>query len=97
MRVGCILYIDEEEKTVFFLGYGDFIGYEIPDENAGGLAEICRVRGQANPKMVLDNGKTVWGCECWWAEEDETRAQLRDAKRDGFKIEIVDIDEFRKG
>lgn len=23
-----------------------------------------------NPRIALDNGETVWGCECWWGAED---------------------------
>jgi hypothetical protein len=23
-----------------------------------------------NPKIVLDGGGVVWGCECWWGEAD---------------------------
>ena len=22
-----------------------------------------------NPKIVLDDGEVVWGCECWWGPE----------------------------
>lgn len=24
-----------------------------------------------NPRLDLDNGSTVWGCECWWMPEEE--------------------------
>lgn len=28
-----------------------------------------------NPKIVLDGGGVVWGCECWWGEAAETTPQ----------------------
>jgi hypothetical protein len=27
-----------------------------------------------NPKIELDSGETIWGCECWWGPEDEFKA-----------------------
>lgn len=36
------------------------------DDRAADLAEhVAR-----NPKIVLDNGDVVWGCECWWGPEE---------------------------
>jgi hypothetical protein len=29
-----------------------------------------------NPKIVLDNGETVWGCECWWGPEDKIKNMI---------------------
>lgn len=23
----------------------------------------------SNPKIILDDGEVVWGCECWWGPE----------------------------
>jgi hypothetical protein len=33
-----------------------------------------------NPKIVLDDGRVVWGCQCWWCREDEFE-QLRGGRR----------------
>ncbi len=38
-----------------------------------------------NPKIVLDNGKVVWGSECWWAPEEQVKRMV------GSKT-IVEID-----
>lgn len=32
-----------------------------------------------NPKIVLDDGEVVWGCECWWGPE-AGYAQFRGAR-----------------
>jgi hypothetical protein len=39
-----------------------------------------------NPKIVLDDGGVVWGCECWWNEADDATPE---AWAKGRRIEIV--------
>ncbi len=53
-RVGAIR--NEDGETVFIYGYGVFEGRK----------ECPGLGGMPNPFIRLDNGKTVWGCECWW-------------------------------
>jgi len=40
-----------------------------------------------NPRIRLDSGKIVWGCECWWGDEAGF-----DKKYAGAEIVLVDID-----
>ena len=42
----------------------------------------------ANPRIKLDTGKTVWGCQCWWGPEEQTKRYIGDNK-----VVPVDIDE----
>jgi len=44
--------------------------------------------GQDNPRIDLDSGKQVWGCECWWGSVGAMTAKFKD-----MKIELVDPDE----
>lgn len=30
-----------------------------------------------NPKIKLDNGSIVWGCQCWWGPEEEIKAKYQ--------------------
>lgn len=62
-RVGAVL--SAEGETVNLLGYGIYAGDEPVAPEAGGFNF-----GQRNPKLVLDNGDVVWGCECWWGPEN---------------------------
>jgi len=96
IRVGAFLSIDDDNKQVEFLGYGELIGYETPDENARGVAPIVRALGQLNPKILLDNGKIVWGCECWWDKESIVKKDIEQFIKEGFVITEVDIEEVRK-
>ena len=93
-RIGAILGSDD--KKVKFLGFGKYEGDFIPLEAVGFLAENLRKNQMTNPKLLLDNGKIVYGCECWWGSEEEVKIQLENYKKDNLEIIDVDIDEIRK-
>ena len=66
-RVAAVLDADDDE--IRFFGYGIYIGDEVPPEDVKGLAEYVREMGQGNPRINLDGGGYVFGCECWWMDE----------------------------
>jgi hypothetical protein len=41
-----------------------------------------------NPRIRLDNGKTVWRCQCWWGPEDEIKKYI-----ENNRVVPIDIDE----
>ncbi|MDR3672521.1 MAG: hypothetical protein P4L36_16870 [Holophaga sp.] len=43
------------------------------------------------PKLVLDDGTVIWGCEAWWAEEEEVQALAQ-----GRQVEPASIEELRR-
>ena len=89
-RVGAIL--GSEKGTVKFFGYGIYEGEFIPKEAVGFLADICREGKRKNPRIKLDNGKVVYGCECWWGSEEAIRDQVA-----GYEnVVVVDINKVRK-
>ena len=88
-RVGAM--VDANAKVARFLGYGTYEGETVPSEKAGGFGPLLRALGQKNPTLKLDNGKIVYGCECWWGTEAEINRQL-----EGLEVVNIDIDEFRK-
>jgi len=92
-RVGAVLSSDD--KQVNILGFGKYVGDEIPDADAGGLGPLCREAGCPNPKIVLDNGDVVWGCECWWGGEEEVRSRLFQARESGLNLVMVSIKKHR--
>lgn len=83
-RVGAILSGDE--KTVKFLGYGTYDGYCIPEPNEG-VKFMGVPMEHANPRITLDSGKHVYGCECWWGSEERVKRML-----EGKTVENVDIE-----
>ena len=74
-RVGAILGSNEDGSIGFF-GYGVYEGDFIPTEAAGLLATIARELGHKNPRLKMDDGSIVYGCECWWGPEDRVRMLL---------------------
>lgn len=84
IRVAAIL--EAKDRVVKLFGYGTYQGEEIPPKEIGGLNI-----GLPNPKLLLDNGKIIWGCECYWGDEEEFNKRY-----EGFEIVKVDIDELRK-
>lgn len=83
IRVGAILDMNQDEGWVRLLGYGTYEGDECPVIDGEEFP-------MENPKIVLDNGKVVWGMECWWGPEDEIKQQLA-----GLKVTEIDIDDAR--
>lgn len=83
-RVGAISHATED--TVYLLGFGVYEGDHVPPPEAGGFN-----LGIANPRIKLDNGKTVYGCECWWGSEERIKSTFGTRK-----IVEVDIDDARK-
>jgi len=90
-RVGAVSSADE--TTVYLFGYGVYEGEEIPPKEVIMLGrryiDLCP--GNTNPKIKLDDGKVVYGCECWWGSEDAVKKAIA-----GRKVEVVSIDDYRK-
>jgi hypothetical protein len=85
-RVGALL--KTEPGRAWLLGFGVYDGdFPVAETAAGELAEVARGEGWDNPRITLDDGRVVWGCECWWAPEAEIRAELA-----GCEVIAADID-----
>lgn len=75
MRVGAIQSI--KDGVAKFYGYGEYVGDEIPSKDSvNKFTKMLGTNGIANPKIVLDDGRVVWGCECWWGPEDQIKKRL---------------------
>lgn len=90
-KVIAVLNYDVQTKTINMIGEGTYVGDEIPD-GAAGLASL--VRG-TNPKIVLDDGQVVWGCECWWGAKADVQHDLDEMLALGWKIEQVNLNAER--
>lgn len=67
------------DGTMHIYGFGTYVGMEVPPDEIG--------FGFPNPRIDLDSGETVWGCQCWWRpceDEDELREKVP-----GVKVIIV--------
>lgn len=89
-RIGAILGTTSDDRTLQYLGVGTYQGDHIPPKEIGGFN-----LGLPNPKLVLDNGDVVWGCECWWGTEKGIKEQLEKYRAQGLTITTVPIAEAR--
>lgn len=83
-RVGAVR--DANESVVNLLGYGVYAGEEVPPKGVGLCGIDVHDMGLSNPKIVLDNGSVVWGCQCWWGPEDKIKKWIG-----GRKVNIVSV------
>lgn len=89
-RIGAVLGTTDD-KVVKYLGVGTYEGSEIPPKEIGGFNV-----GVPNPKLKLDNGDIVWGCECWWGSEAGIKRKLEIWRSEGYTITTVSIEDERK-
>lgn len=87
-RVGAVMNTSEKEVNLF--GFGIYAGREIPPPGIKFLGIPISETGAKNPKIILDNGKIVWGCECWWGPEEKVKNMIGERK-----IVEVDIEKER--
>lgn len=71
-----------ENGVMYSFGEGELLEDKVPD------VEPFRTMGVTNPCIRLDNGKLVWGFQCWWAEKDEFMKQYKDKITE---IETVEV------
>lgn len=89
-RVGALLSADEKTSTAYLLGYGTYEGDQIPPPELN-VRFFGILIDHPNPCIKLDNGKLIFGCECWWGPEDAIKERV--AKFD--KTVVVDIKKER--
>lgn len=84
-RIGAILSSDEHE--VRFLGYGTYLGEEVPPkEGPATPARYVSKIGHKNPKLHMDSGEIVWGCECWWSDIENVKNEMIVWRESGRRI-----------
>ncbi len=93
-RAGALLSGNNNEVKV--LGYGVYIGEEVPVGAGGFMGEAMAEEGITNPCIELDSGEKVYGCECWWGPEEQMRASVAAWVKAGAKEVAVSIGAIRK-
>lgn len=86
-RIGAVL--SAKDGIVKLFGYGVYAGDEVPPRDGGWMAEALHDVGATNPKLVLDDGQIVWGCQCWWGREAATKERFA-----GYQVEHVNMAEL---
>lgn len=88
-RAGAMLSANANE--VKLLGYGVYAGDFVPVD-AKGMGALLAEAECKNPRIDLDDGGHVWGCECWWGPEEQVRKRVAAFKDAGAVIVNATID-----
>lgn len=71
-RVGAISHTDR--NVLFLFGYGVYLGEFHPPKGTPGLFGMDASESpNDNPCILLDSGKIIWGCQCWWGPEEKVK------------------------
>lgn len=92
-RIGAICgRLDEDPNDVRVFGFGVYAGDEVPPpEVTGPFGPVSH----KNPKLVLDDGQIVFGCECWWGDEERVKRTIEDAQAQGYQTTAITVDVYR--
>jgi len=90
-RVGAFLSVEGIE--VHLIGFGTYEGMGVPPKGLSPFTDIVSEQGHKTPKIKLDSGGFIWGCECWWGSEKEVKQFM---KQEQMRIVLVDIEKERK-
>jgi hypothetical protein len=73
-RIGAVM--KAKEGVVHLFGYGVRIEDKVPPANAGGFGSLLHEVGAPNCCLRLDNGDEIFGCECWWGDEESIKKRF---------------------
>lgn len=86
-----VAILKEEDGIVYLIGYGVYEGWFVPEPGIRFMGIDMNEAGRENPRIKLDSGEYVYGCECWWGSERAAKECLDGAK----EIKTVSIVEER--
>lgn len=90
-RVGAVCAKKDFKLELF--GYGVYEGDFVPEtEDVLAMGVSLKSVNLRNPKIKLDNGEVVWGCECWWGAEEK----VKEWEKECTEVVIVSPVEYRK-
>lgn len=98
-RVWAVL--GKEGDMLYTFGEGVYVGNEIPEQKdideygtkRSWLAMLKEIN-RANPKILLNTGKNVYGCECWWTSSEQRIKDMYEQFPN--KVKEIDVSEYRQ-
>lgn len=85
-----IAIASQEDGVIYSFGSGVYTCDEIPPEGIiGPFGQVIT----PNPKIELDTGEVVWGCECWWGPEEMVKERYL---KEGVKVVLITPLQYRK-
>ena len=75
------------DVSVHVFGEGTYVGNRVPDVSP--FKEL----GIKNHYILLDDGKGVWGFQCWWGDIEAAKKAIGD--KTVFQVTLTDEDEIK--
>jgi hypothetical protein len=72
-EIGETVLVFEPDDPKKFIGKGTYLGVEQIDVEEDKSDKI--VTSFESPKIKLENGRIIYGFECWWAPEDTNKEE----------------------
>ena len=86
-RVGAFYALGRTRAVLF--GYGLYEGEFTPPEDIMAAAGPVALLGITLPRLKLDDGTVIWGCECWWGPEAEVKGMLSTVRQSTVRVETL--------
>lgn len=94
-RVFALLGANPDEGLILILGGGTYGGCEVPPPNVRGAFGVpVHYLDEEIPKITLDSGDVVWGCEVYWGPEVEISSEVARRQSDGWMVKKVAVTEL---
>lgn len=85
-----------EDGKAYVFGEGVYVGPARPKNGTltpfGPITDDHFPAEWQNPKIELDNGKVVWGCQCWWGPVEQVKKRIA-----GLEVVLIDPPELQGG
>lgn len=88
--------IDDQGCKIYLYGAGIYVGDEIPTDSPNPVAQFCVRSRFTNPKIQLDDGKIIYGCECCWDSELNVTNMVCRLTKAGYEVIHANIDKERQ-
>ncbi len=76
-RVSALVSTDPDRTRAYVLGAGVYVGEEVPPPGIGEYGGMKPHEDQTKfPKIQLDSGAVVYGCECHWGLPEDIQLRL---------------------
>lgn len=95
-RVGAICgTLPDDPTNVRVFGFGVYVGRDVPPADVIGPFGFGPLSHET-PKIVLDDGQVVYGCECWWGDEKRVKDELEHWVAQGYRTDMIAVIDYRR-
>ena len=88
-EIGETVLVFEPDNPTKLIGKGKYLGEEQINVEEDDSDKI--VTSFASPKIELEDGKIIYGFECWWIPEDMYKEESQRADNNGTELQSTKL------